>query len=96
MLQWAGMFVIKKAVGDTDLRALALLVQRRVAALESKLVAEGHAEGLGGGDFSYAEVRPFSLPRAGFVFLPCFLSHYFLRTQPNTLGRGAPVAHRPP
>ena len=57
MLRHAGMLVMRSAVCAADVGLLVALCRRRVDALEAKLLAEGHTSGLGGGDFSYAEVR---------------------------------------
>lgn len=56
LLDWAGMFALRGSVARGDVDMLALLATRRIAALDARLREEGHADGLGGGDFSYAEV----------------------------------------
>ena len=55
-LQWAGLLVLPGAVDARDLGPLRRLARRRIDAFEAQLRREGHAGGLGGGDFSYAEV----------------------------------------
>jgi len=56
LLERAGMLALRAAVPCTDVAALGRLAERRIGALDARLRDEGHAQGLGGGDYSFAEV----------------------------------------
>jgi hypothetical protein len=63
LLQRAGMLALRAAVSCTDVAALTRLAERRIGAMDARLRQEGHAQGLGGGDYSYAEVCARGLQR---------------------------------